>query len=97
MAWRSTKRIDLNLGISALSVPKQVRLRRNKQGYAYGVPGYGYGVYRGSHRVQNGNPGLTNGYANPFQQQPSMQQQQQMQKAMMNNARINAGPGVWRP
>ncbi len=70
---------------------------RNR-GYVYGVPGYGYGVYRqGSHRVQTGNPGLTNGYANPFQQQPNIQQQQQMQKAMMNNARINAGPGVWRP
>jgi hypothetical protein len=70
---------------------------RNR-GYVYGVPGYGYGVYRqGSHRVQTGTPALTNGYANPFQQQPNIQQQQQMQRAIRNNGRINAGPGVWRP
>jgi len=89
-------------GLLAVALVSDIALangqHRRHQGYAYGVPGYGYGVYRqGSHRVQTGNPGLTNGYANPFQQQPSMQQQQQMQKAMINNARINAGPGVWRP
>lgn len=57
----------------------------------YGMPGYGYG-----------NPGVRTGfYPNPYGYMTPYQalymQQLMMQRAMFNNGRINAGPGVWRP
>ena len=62
--------------------------------YGYGMPGYGaYG--NGGHGVRTGYPGMTNGYANPYQ--ALYLQQLMMQRAIMNNTRNNAGPGVWRP
>mgnify|MGYP006296359733 CR=1 FL=1 len=58
---------------------------------SHGMPGYGYG----SQGVRNGFYPNPYGYMTPYQ--ALYLQQLMMQRAMMNNTRITAGPGAWRP